>query len=266
MSETTVVTTTDQKPALADLVRRLPAMLAGRVPDEGGVASGFRARIAFAFYSLVAPNFNELGRGLPGADGDQWHPLSPEYLAYSRGPASTRTAGGLAPGGKDGFMNAAELALWRRTYADRLAFYMMREPDKEAKRHAAAEAWNVVKRAGVKTKLKEFGEGKVPGADYQILVDRGTLRQSLTIGTLSENTGPDADYQAERDQVFDSRPDAVVVGSRVPYAAAHHAAKKASRRRRLWPERFPSDWWRQILGQAQGGLTRIATLFGGGGM
>lgn len=261
MSDQTVVVTRDQKPALTDLIRRLPAMLAGRVPDEGGVASGFRARIGWQIFSLVFPNFNELGRGLPGADGDKWPPLSPEYLAYSRGPASTRHAGGLAPGGKDGFLTPDQLKLWKRTFADRYAFYIMREPDSKAKAHAAAVAWIVVKAAGGKTKLKEFGSRQA-GVDYQMLVDRGVLRQSLQPGQVSEN-GPAADYQAEREQIYRDETTQMVVGTKVPYAAAHHAAKSAKRRRRLWPERFPSDWWRQILGQAVGGLSRIASLFGG---
>lgn len=264
MNDQTTVTTTDQKPRLTALVRRLPAMLAGRVPDEGGIAAGFRARIGFAFFSLVSPNFTELGRGQAGADGNKWPHLSPEYLAYGRGPASSRKAGGWAPGGKDGYLNDEQRRLWSRTFADRYAFFVMREPDAQAKAHAAAIAWQVVKAAGGKTKLHEMGEGKVPGVDYQMLVDRGTLRQSLTFGVLNER-GPDADYQPpSNDQVFDSQPAAVVMGSRVPYAAAHHAAKNPNRRRRLWPETFPSDWWRQILGQAQGGLLRIASLFGGG--
>jgi hypothetical protein len=262
MREETVITTRDQRQALSDLVRNLPAMLAGRVADAGGVAAGFRARIGFAFFSLVAPNFNELGRGMSGADGNKWRPLSPEYLAYSRGPKSTRRAGGLAPGGKDGYLSKDELALWRRIYADRLAFFIMREPDREAKAHAAAIAWLELKRLGAQTKLQKLGTEKVPGVDYQMLVDRGTLRISLQYGVLSER-GPDADYQPQRNQVFDSTPGQLVVGTRVPYAAAHHAAKNPRRRRRLWPERFPADWWRQILGQAQGGLVKIAALFGG---
>jgi len=263
MSEETVVITKDQKPQLTDLIRRLPAMLSGRVADVSGVAAGFRARIGYAIFSLVAPNFNDTSRGLPGADGTKWPPLSPEYLAYGRGPASTRKAGGLAPGGKDGFLTKDQLTLWRRTFADRLAFFIMRESEASAKGHAAAIAWLVVKAAGGKTKLHEFGEGKTPGVDYQILVDRGTLRQSLQPGQKIEQ-GPKADYQpAHGDQVYRDEQTQIVVGTRVPYAAAHHDAKSVKRRRRLWPEHFPNDWWRQILGQAQSGLTRIAELFGG---
>jgi hypothetical protein len=259
-----VVTTRDQKPQLTDLIRRLPAMLAGRVPDEHGVAAGFRARIGWSIFSLVLPNFNELGRGNQGADGTKWPPLSPEYLAYQRGPKSTRTAGGSAPGGKDGFLTKEQLKLWKRTYADRLAFYVMREPDEKAKRHAAAVAWLVVKAAGGKTKLHEFGETKTPGVDYQMLVDRGVMRQSLTPGQLHER-GPAADYSPEVEQVYRDEQTQMVVGTRVPYAAAHHAAKNPKRRRRLWPEQFPSDWWREILDNARGGIARIVQLFGGAG-
>lgn len=263
MAEQSVVITRDQKPQLTDLIRRLPAILSGRVADSDGIAGGFRARIGWMIFSLVAPNFYNLSRGLHGADGDKWAPLSPEYLAYGRGPASDRHAGGLAPGGKDGFLTKDQLALWRRTFADRLAFFIMRESEASAKSHAAAIAWLVVKEAGGKTKLKEFGEGKTPGVDYQILKDYGTLIQSVQPGELYEQ-GPAADYQpAHGDQVYRDEQTQVVVGTKVPYAAAHHEAKSAKRRRRLWPERFPADWWRQILGQAQAGLLRIAELFGG---
>lgn len=262
MQDETTITTRDQKPALAELVRNLPAMLAGRVPDAYGVAAGFRARIGWAIFSLVAPNFNDLSRGLPGADGAKWPPLSPEYLAYGRGPKSSRKGGGLAPGGKDGMLTAEELKLWRRTYADRLAFFIMREPDGKAKSHAAAIAWQVVKAAGGKTKLHELGENKQPGVDYQILVDRGTLRQSLQPGQLYDR-GPTAEYSTEPEQIYRDEQTQMVVGTRAAHAADHHAAKSPRRRRRLWPETFPADWWRQILGHAVGGLSRITQLFGG---
>lgn len=259
MPEEIVITTTDRKASIESLIRRLPAMLAGRVADEHGIAAGFRSRIGWAIFSLVLPNFNELGRGQPGADGSTWKPLSPAYLAYQR-PITGRKpphAGGLAPGGKDGFLTPELLKLWNRTYADRFAFYVMREPDDEAKAHAAAIAWIVVKQAGGKTKLKELGEGRKAGVDHQMLVDTGLLRRSISHGEVVEN-GPTAEYRpADGEQVFESQPSQLVVGSRVKYAAACHS------RRRLWPERFPGDWWRQILGVAQSGLVRIADVIGG---
>lgn len=263
MSDQTTITTSDQKQKLTALIRRLPAMLAGHVPDEHGVAAGFRARIGWAIFSLVKPNVENLSHGLQGDDGDKWPPLSAEYLAYQKPVSGTKPphAGGLAPGGKDGFLTKEQLKLWNRTYADRLAFFIMREPDVKAKAHAAAVAWQVVKAAGGKTKLKEFGNRQA-GVDYQILVDRHTLLNSLQPGQKIER-GPNAEYLPERDQVYRDEQTQMVVGTRVPYAIYHHAAKNLKRRRRLWPEHFPSDWWRQILDQGRSGLLRVVQLFGG---
>lgn len=260
MPETVITTTEDRRPELEAFIRRLPALLAGRVTDERGVAAGFRSRIGWAVFSLIAPNFNQLGRGQPGADGTTWKPLSPAYLAYQR-PITGRQrpkAGGKAPGGKDGLLTEPQLKLWNRTFADALAWYIMREPDDEARSHAAAIAWIVVKKAGGKTKLADsrFG-GRQAGVDYQMLVDTGQLRRSLQPGQLVEN-GVEANYLPSDDgQVFDSQPTQIIVGTNVKHAAPNH------KRRRLWPERFPADWWSQILGVARSGLVRIADLFTG---
>lgn len=259
MAETVVTVTTDRREDLDGFIRRLPAILAGRVSDEHGIAAGFRSRIGWAVFSLIAPNFNQLGRGQPGADGTTWKPLSPQYLAYQR-PITGRKpprAGGKAPGGNDGLLTDTQLKLWNRTFADALAWYIMREPDDEARGHAAAIAWIVVKKAGGKTKLADpaFG-GRQAGVDYQMLVDTGQLRRSLQPGLLAEN-GPEATYQpADSEQLWDSQPTYIVVGSNVKHAAPNH------KRRPLWPERFPADWWRQILGVARSGLVRIADLYG----
>lgn len=274
MNEVRTTITTDKKPALVDLVRRLPLILSGRVHDEANIAQGFRTRLGFAMLSLIAPNFDLLGRGGVGADGTKWHPLSPEYLAYGRrfGPgekSALKKAAGLsnqnrtAPGDKKGLLTPDQLKLWRRVYADRLAWYIMREADDKAKSHAAAVAWIVVKKAGAKTKLEVFGNRQV-----QILVDTGYLRQSIQPGQLMEN-GPDASYsppggRGGQQQIFDvSVTHQVVIGSRVQYAAAHHASKNPKKKRRLWPAQFPAEWWTQILGVAISGLQRVVDLYDG---
>lgn len=272
MSDVRATVTTDRKEELVSLLRRLPAILAGNAPDVDGIAAGFKARLGYAFLSLVLPNFNDLGRGMTGADGTKWPPLSKEYLAYSRrfGPneaVNLKTAAGLgkghrfAPGDKKGLLTLDQLKLWRRIYADRLAWYIMRLPDNEAKARAAAIAWIIVKEKGGKTKLDVFGNRQV-----QMLVDTGYLRGSLTPGTVLEN-GPEAVYSPPSanggvEQEFnDKEQGRLIVGSNVKYAKHHHNAKSVKRQRRLWPRDFPDDWWRQILGQAIGGLTRIGELF-----
>lgn len=274
MSETRLAITTDQKPELVALIRRLPGILTGRLPDEHNIALGFRTRIGFAILDRIAPNFVELSKGNTGADGTKWPPLSRAYLAYGRRfgkgeqSALKKAAGldrrhSLAPGNKKGLLTKEQLKLWRRTYADRLAWFIMRESDEKAKSHAAAIAWIVVKAAGGKTKLEVYGGRKV-----DILVDTGYLRNSLQPGTLIEN-GPEARYEQPSssggiDQIFDvAEPFRVIIGSRVKYANYHHNAKNPKRRRRLWPSRFPSEWWRRILGVGVQGLSRIGDIYRG---
>lgn len=264
----------DQKPELMEILQNLPGILAGSHPDIDGIGAGFRARIGHTLLDLVAANFDALGRGEAGVDGTIWPPLSKEYLAYQRRFGPNERSGlmkqaGLnprtnnkGPGAKKGLLTAEQLKLWRRTYADRLAWYMMREPDKVAKAHAAAIAWIVVKKAGAKTMLEVFGNRKV-----QILVDTGYLRGSLTPGTLTEQ-GPQALYNPPTvyggvEQVFEiNQPYQIVVGTNVNYAKYHHG-EDGNGRRPLWPASFPDDWWNQMLGVAITGLQKINEVFRG---
>ena len=260
--------TEDQLPKLIELIQSLPAILAGRVSDRYGIASGFRARIGHAIFSLIGPNFENLGAGLTGADGDQWPPLTKEYLAYRRrfGPtekSELRQAAGLSPGahngigGKRGLLTGDQLKLWKKTFAHFYAKFVMSTSDKQAKSHAAAIAWQVVKEAGGKTMLEVFGNRKV-----QMLVDSGRMAGSLQPGDLHER-GPDADYQKPGgkggpDQLFDDTARyLIILGTNVEYANYHHNAKSIKRRRRLWPRTFPQNWWRQILGATLSGLQEI---------
>lgn len=268
-----LVITTDQKPSLVNLVRRLPAILCGKMADQDGIAHGFRNRLGFAILSLIGPNMEEMSRGMPGADGTKWPPLSPEYLAYGRRfgkgeKAALKREAGLTrehkhgPGGNLGLLTPEQVKLWNRTFARALAKYILQASEQDAKAHAAAVAWIVVKKAGGKTKLEVFGK-----REAQILVDTGYLFNSLQPGILIESTGPGADYlppggKGGQEQVFDvDSPYVVVVGSHVSYAAAHHNAKNPKRRRRLWPQYFPSAWWEQIIGVTIQGLQRISDLY-----
>lgn len=269
------ITTSDNKPVLRALVRNLPGMLSGRIQDEEGISEGFKLRIGFKILELVKLNFDELSRGFAGADGDVWPPLSKEYLAYGRRfgqgeMASLKKEAGLGrahrhgPGESKGLLTAQQLKEWRQLYARYLSKFMLRgHTEQEAKSHAAAVAWTIMKERGAKTKLEVFGNRKV-----QILVDTGRGRGSLTPGSLYEN-GPKAKYEKPggkggSEQRFDIETDCIVVGTNVKYMSYHHNAKNKKRRRRLWPEKFPADWWQQILGIAISGLARIGELYNKG--
>lgn len=269
------VTTTANRSVLQELVRQLPAILAGRVEDPQGIAEGFHLRIGFKLLELIKFNFDELGRGMPGADGTRWPPLTKAYLAYGRRfgtgeAAALRKQAGVTkaqrhgPGDSKGMLSISELREWRKIFARYVAIYMHRGNSLEqAKSHAAAVAWMIMKEKGAKTKLEVFGSRTV-----QMLVDTGRGRGSLSPGTIQEN-GPKVVYNLPggnggSDQHFENRADEITVGTSVKYMGYHHNAKSAKRRRRLWPEHLPTEWWQQILGIAVSGLVRIGELYQGG--
>lgn len=267
MSTTRCVVSADRRPELEAFVRRLPSILTGQARDEHGVVPAMHAGIGLTFLALVQTAFEIKGRGGVDDAGESWAPLSAKYLAYKR-PVTGRKpprAGKFAPGGlkkngkqPDGYMTRAQLKQWNRIYGGVLNRLIGRYPIDQAQAIAAGRAWNTMKALGVKTKLDTFGARR-PGQDYQTLVDTGALRRSLQPGTVATN----GIYQPRNgDQVYDSQPRRVVIGSRLRYASYHHNGR-GTRQRRLWPERFPSSWWRQILGAVRQGCLRYGELFGG---
>lgn len=239
----------------------LPAILAGKAPDPFGIAAGFRARVAFAWLGLVKLDYEKKGKGQVGADGKRWAPLSPSYLAYQR-PITGRKpprGGKAGPSPKDGLLTKKQNDLWWSTYRRNLAWLAQREDIGTAKGIAAAIAWKVVKKAGGKTKIDDprFGGRKV--GQYQILVDRGILFNSLTAGELLEREAG-ATYIPKENQVFDERPGQMTVGTNVPYARPNHKTRP------FWPETLPDSWQREINQIAGSGLRRIADLIARGAL
>ena len=212
-----------------DALRKIPGILSGSTPDPVGIRDAMRSRITFAFFSLVKEAFIVKARGGTDEAGIKWPPLSEKYLAYGR-PMNGRNppvAGGLAPGGNDGFMNATQLKKWRKDYAGSLKFLALQLPVGEAKSRAAAIAWNRAKEAGVKTKLGVFGSRSV-----EILRDRGILFNSLSPGQLI-GSGQSESYKPTDDQVFENQLNSLVVGTNVEYAFYHQVQPGT---RPFWPQ------------------------------
>lgn len=223
-------------------------------------------RLAVAFFSKVKQAYIVKARGGTDEAGYRWPKQSAAYLAYQRPLGGARgkkppKAGGKSPGGKDGFMTTDQLKKWRRDFAWAFAKLKATEPEAAAKAHAAAIAWSIAKKAGVKTKLDVFGS-----RDVEILRDTGRLFNSLSPGVINES-GVGANYSPAQNQVVKEAPGELVVGTNVKYASAHHAPKDNKRpERRLWPaaNRIPESWWRDFREQASGGLRRIGELIAGG--
>ncbi len=259
----TIYVSAERRPELESIVRSLPALLAGKTDDPYGIARGFKLRVAFAFFMVLKEAFIVKSRGGTDEAGIKWPPLSPEYLAYTRpmgrggsGSRQPPNAGGSAPGraGNDGFMTPLDLAIWRRDYAQALAWLSASEDPGLAKGHAAAIAWNKAKQRGVKTKLQVFGQRQV-----EILRDRGILFNSLSPGVLNEN-GVDASYAPPENQIVTDQPGMLIVGTNVPYAYYHQVNPG---RRPIWPKdgTLPSAWMDEIIEVAVSGLLKMGELF-----
>lgn len=253
---------------LIDQLSRLPRILTGKESDRSGLARGFSLRLAVAFLQKVKLAFIVKARGGRDECGISWPPLTREYLAYGRGPKSTRTAGKLAPGGKDGFMSPAQLKQWQRDFARNLKWLAARNPPEVAKAKAAAMAWAAAKRAGVRTKLDVFGRRR-----HTILQDRGILFNSLQPGIINE-LGPDASYVPPGGQVVRLQPGSVAVGSNVAYAAFHQNGTRANHgepgrgaiRRQLWPngDQIPASWSEFFARHAAAGIPAAIKLIAEG--
>lgn len=201
------------------------------------------------------------GDGKAGEDGVTWKPLSKEYLAYQRrfGPnekSDLKKAAGLggahrfAPGGKKGLLNAQQLKHWRAIFRNMLARFVANgDPLDDAKAHAAAIAWIVVKRHGAKTMLEVFGNRKV-----QILKDTGVLLNSISPGKQINEKG---DYEKPQtkgggEQIFDWMKDGIIVGTNVAYAGYHQHGKNA---RPFLPKgALPQIWADRILAVGMGAI------------
>jgi hypothetical protein len=267
---TTTIHTSDPnaRNRVRDLAAGLPAMLAGS-RHASALSHGIKLRVAVAFLMHVKEAFIVKARGGTGDDGITWPPLTKEYLAYGRGPFSTREAGRSAPGKvkggkragqqKDGFMSPAELKQWRQIFYKNFARLRITLPEKEAKSFAAAIAWARMKERGVRTKLDVFGNRKV-----DILRDRGILFNSLSPGDLSTRPDGAATYNHPPGQVVYDVAGGLLVGTNVDYARYHHYAKDPKRRRRLWPDELPASWLAHITRQVRSGIADAVAILAKG--
>lgn len=253
----------NRKEELLDILRSIPAMIAGKVADRHGIANGIKTRMAFAWLSIVKESFIEKARGGVDEAGISWPPLSKKYLAYGRGPKSTRTAGGKAPPleSNDGFMTQADWDRWWRDYRQARAMLTASLGNVAGvQSHAAAIAWNRAKKRGVKTKLEVFGNREV-----EILRDRGILFNSLSPGILT-GVGDSTSIskpagEGGSEQILEiGQPGIILVGTNVPYAEYHQTRPGL---RKLWPEdgNLPTVWTDEILEVGLSGLMELEQIF-----
>lgn len=275
MSDAATIYTTASRGEVADYVRSIPGAITGGGGDHYGIGHGFRARLAFTFFSLVLPNFVKLGRGQVGEDNERWPRNSPKYLAYGKGPKSSRMGRGRMPmnfpGGPyyhgaygrpprgSGELTEKQLRDWFQKWywPKKFQLLLMGYPYREAQRLAAQYAWENMKKSGAKTLLTRFGN-----RPDQVLKDRGLLERSLQPGFLVDGVSADAEYQVKNTmQIAREEPGSVVVGTNHPHAEKHHEGKGKLPQRRLWPKRITPKWFDEIVDSVLLGLMGIERDF-----
>jgi hypothetical protein len=226
---------------LLAMVRRLPAVLAGREADALGIARGLQLRLAVALLSRVQQAFVAKARGGVGDDGVKWAPLKRSTIAHRRTTAGERKAAGAGGKRTRGLLTAAQDRRWKQVFGSRLAQMLARGMGLgAAKARAAQIAWAVLKGEGALTKLAAFG-----GRQVEIGRDTGRMFRSLSPGTEDRPSGAP-------EQVLRVEPGRVTVGTNVPYAAPFH------KRRPLWRTdgTLPEAWANYLVGAYARGLQR----------
>lgn len=262
---------------LRKVLRSIPTAISGKGPDPLRLREGIAARIGFVWFSLVLPNFDTLGRGGVGADGDKWPPNTPAYLAYQKGRFKDSDKATSYRTNRVKHLDAKTKRIWAK--ANREAMKELRaevaekgfaptargviRKAKEIKAQAAIIAWAATRKAGSETLIDFY-----PKQADTVLVDNGDLRRSIQPGVLTSATYSKADPN----QVYNVEIKDVVVGTKDPKAAFHHASKKLQHgdgrkgtvRRRLWPEELPERWLQEMTDEITTFLLRIPEMLTGG--
>ena len=272
MAKTIEVYTNATRGELIAFLRSLPGIISGRLPDRHGIGKGFRARVAFAFYALVAEAFDKKSHHQTDSAGEKWKDNSPEYLAYHKHRRKHWKEIHSYSQLRTDHLTAEQLATWRAVNREALKEFSLKYEYKKAKAMAAVRAWKATREMGAQNLIDYYPANM----EDTILVDTGSLRQSILPGELIGGQGSETYKSYNSNQLFEDTGGRIVVGSKHYLAAAHHKAERIERgqkilkdgkqkrggtiRRRFWPEELPAEWLRQIMGQAMAGLDIIARV------
>lgn len=235
---------------LRHLLAAVPHILAGQAADPQGIARGLQLRLGVALLSKVQQAFIVKSRGGVGDDGIQWAPMKPASIAQRRTTAQERKTLGITGKRVRGLLTPAEDEEWRKIFAKKKWLFEVKfgMTHREASAFAAAIAWTELKAAGAMTKLAVLGSRTV-----DMCRDTGRYFRSLSPGVEDKPSGA-------AEQVFQTPPGRVIVGTNVKYAGRQHKLRP------LWPPdgKLPEAWWRYLVQVGVRGLARAVALLVGG--
>jgi len=212
MPETITIRTRKTRGEIRAELRKLPALLSGRMYDARHLASTWRSHFAYHIFDKISRSF--FAKSMWGSDefGDRWEPLKEATIVARESRREPKR-------GKRGLSEQHD-KLWRRVFAQNFARLAVRVGEREAGERAARMAWATVKAAGARTRKEQF-RGRRPPMNWI----SGRLKKSLAPGRRSAGG-----YVPSPEQRYEEYHGKLVLGTDVPYAPYVH------KRRRLWPE------------------------------
>ncbi len=224
------------------VLAEIPAILSGAKPDPTGCVQPMLREMGEVALEHFYDAFIQKSRGSVDAAGLYWPDISSKTKAYSRQHAGlVRKKKGERP---RGLLTDKQDKRWRAIFA--YAYRSLRNKGdsiSEAKSHAAAWAWHVLKAEGAITLQLVYGSAVVP-----ILIDSGALAESLR------------PRSGHPDQIFRVEPGTVIVGTARRGAEAHQAGVPGRLpRRQLWPDdgTLPDEWQEKLMAVLEKWLPQI---------
>lgn len=208
-----------------NLVNSLPSIIDGTQKDRFGIRSTFMGTVAHHLFSKIHEAYMDKSRGQSDELGNRWKPLKESTkIARLSKPHVKRKLG--LQNRKRGLLTSSQDKSWRQLYAQVLSNLMNQGVDYFTARDiAAGTAWNALKAAGALTRASLAKQVFTP-----IMIDTGRL-----VGSLAPSKGSGSYYRPSKDQVYETPPGELVLGTKVEYA------EKASEERPIWPDNI--DPW-----------------------
>lgn len=232
------------------ILRKLPAILAGKSPDVAGVGQALQLRCAMALLSKIKQAFIAKSRGGTGEDGIRWKPLKRETIAQRRVSRSAAKGFGITGKRERGLLTPAQNTRWKKIFGSRKAMFMAKYGmgEGEAAAMAAKIAWTMLKEEGAMTKLAVLG-----GRQVDILRDTAELLRSLSPAVdvtrylIDEGGGRQAMPTLPDGQIIALVPGRIAVGTNKK--TWHHRGTSKLPARPFWPlsGMIPPKWWAAVL-------------------
>ncbi len=252
------------------VVQQLAAVLTGRAEDNDQIARGFMLALGFAALSDIRSAFIEKSRGGTDEMGIKWQPLAPETIANRRvGPGAKKPQIAVSDtaGQRLDKITQAQLVRDRERIRNRetkKAFrrFQLLLPKAEALRRARIVGGLKATAVTGKTKVQTLGS-----RDVEILRDTGILFNSLSPGLLQGARYSKPTGQGGEQQIMETFPGELIVGTNVPYATTHQRgdpSRNVPARPFLPGDNYPVPqiWWDRWLRAANVALvTSIEILF-----